>query len=154
MGMSLADYEILRERAASGRASRAQPKPPTKPLHLLSEAQEQQLLCVWLSAHPVLRGYWLHIPNERINKIERIKLKAQGVMPGAPDIIAIRPTLDGRVGVVVELKRSDRRSATDPEHGASEAQRIWLESFRRCGWAAYVCYGAAEAIARLRVHYG
>jgi hypothetical protein len=106
-----------------------------------------EALCRWLSASPTLRGHYLHIPNERINKLERIKLSRQGVAPGAPDLLIVLRPPDQSAGVAVELKRADRRSANDPEHGASEAQRVWLATLRAQGWHAQVCYGARDAMA-------
>ena len=96
----------------------------------------------------------MHVPNERINRVERMKLSAQGVSPGAPGILIFPSPLDGTKGVAIELKRSDRRSAKDPEHGASEAQRVWLMTLRVCGWHARVCYGAADAITYIESIYG
>jgi hypothetical protein len=155
MGMSYSDFEMLRARVAQIKApSTANPTPPPKPTDLLTEAEEQERLCLWLATCPVLAGTWLHVPNERVNKVERMKLKRQGVQPGAPDLLIFARPLDGACGVAVELKRSDRRSARDSEHGASEAQRQWLMTLRVCGWHAKVCYGAEDAIAYIRALYG
>ena len=139
---------------ANRRLSTANPKPPAKPAGLPTEAEEMEALCLYLRARPDLAGTWAHIPNERINKVERMKLSAQGVAPGMPDLLIFTRPLDGTVGVAIELKRSDRRSAKDPEHGASEAQRVWLMTLRVCGWHARVCYGAAESIQFIESIYG
>lgn len=139
---------------ANRRLSTANPKPPAKPAGLPTEAEEMEALCLYLRSRPDLAGTWAHIPNERINKVERMKLSAQGVAPGMPDLLIFTRPLDGTVGVAIELKRSDRRSAKDPEHGASEAQRVWLMTLRVCGWHARVCYGAADAIQFIEAIYG
>jgi len=155
MGISLSDYEALRAKVAQSRAlSTANPKPPPKPAHIPTEAEEQERLCLWLATCPQLAGTWLHIPNERVNKIERMKLKRQGVQPGAPDLLIFARPLDQACGVAIELKRADRRSAKDSEHGASEAQRAWLMTLRVCGWHARVCYGAQDAIDYISGLYG
>lgn len=168
MGMTLEELAILQaniersraERdaatleAANRRLSTANPKPPTKPAGLPTEAEEMEALCLYLRSRPDIAGCWAHIPNERVNKVERMKLSAQGVAPGMPDLLIFTRPLDGTCGLAIELKRSDRRSAKDPEHGASEAQRVWLMTLRVCGWHARVCYGAADAIQFIEAIYG
>ena len=165
MGITLEELAILqgnldrsRDAAtletANRRLSTTNPKPPAKPPGLPTEAEEMEALCLYLRSRPDLAGTWAHIPNERINKVERMKLSAQGVAPGMPDLLIFTRPLDGTCGVAIELKRSDRRSAKDPEHGASEAQRVWLMTLRVCGWHARVCYGAAESIQFIESIYG
>lgn len=156
MGLKASDLDALRANLARNPAkhpSTSSPKPPPKGLLIPTEAEEMERLCLWMHSVPIFRGCFLHVPNERVNKIERFKLSRQGVAPGAPDLLIIARPPDGACGAAVELKRSDRKSPKDPEHGASDAQRVWLMTLRVAGWHARVCYGADEAIAFLASIY-
>lgn len=75
----------------------------------MSEDQLQARCYQWLhNHHPELRGYFFAVPNGgHRNKIEAMKLKATGVVPGIPDCVLVWPvtagfefkTKDGRVSI-------------------------------------------------------
>jgi len=107
-----------------------------------TEHDEQVALFAWAEAnegaHPELANLFA-IPNGGArHPAVAAQMKAEGVRPGVPDMfLAIRR---GRwAGLFVELKRADH--STRP----SELQLDWLGRLRAAGYAAFVCYGAAEA---------
>jgi hypothetical protein len=148
MGYTNEELAALQANLTRPRPSTHTPPPPPKPPTLPTEAEEMIMLCQWMSL-VFARYEWFHCPNERANKTERCQLSAAGVMPGVPDLIILREPR-----AVLELKRADRVSSSDPEAGASDAQRAWLASFRAKGWQARVCYGARDASQWLASLYG
>jgi len=82
------------------------------------------------------------IPNEDKRSVERArKLKAQGLRPGIPDMCL--PTPSGAYhGLYIELKRPGGRLQPN--------QRLWLQALTSQGYMAAVCFGAAEAIAKIK----
>ncbi len=72
------------------------------------------------------------------------QLKAEGVRAGVPDIFlaCARGGNGGKVyhGMFLELKRASHTNHATP------AQKEWIERLRNYGYAAVICYGAAEAI--------
>lgn len=80
---------------------------------------------------------------------EAIRLKAEGLRPGVPDIILLAPSrVTGRLyhGLAIELKVG--RNET------SEAQDGWLERLTYYGYLVGVCYGADQAIALICAYLG
>jgi hypothetical protein len=107
-----------------------------------SEAQEQADLiewaesCVRLKIHPELK--LLHaIPNGGSRDIREAKnLKRQGVKAGVPDLCL--PVPKGAYhGLYIEMKVGRNKP--------SAKQKEWLAALAANGYAACVCYGAAEA---------
>ncbi|MDQ6995451.1 MAG: VRR-NUC domain-containing protein [Mariprofundaceae bacterium] len=105
-----------------------------------SEHQEQAALFRWANIRagkePALR-YMHAIPNGGQRHIAvAVKLKAEGVKRGVPDICLPEPK--GRFhGLYIELKTSKGR--TSPE------QKDWLEHLAKRGYKAVVCKGWIEA---------
>lgn len=106
-----------------------------------TEAQEQTTLFQWaaLMTHrwPELRLLH-HIPNGGSrNAIEAVRLKAQGVKPGVPDIFL--PCARGSWhGLYIEMKRRKGGKVSDEQ---KEMIRLLIEQ----GYKAVVCYGWEEA---------
>lgn len=113
----------------------------TKQESIPTEAQEQTTLFQWaaLMTHrlPELRTMY-HIPNGGSrNAIEAVRLKAQGVKPGVPDIFL--PCARGEWhGLYIEMKR--RKGGR-----VSEEQREMIRLLIEQGYKAVVCYGWEEA---------
>ena len=123
--------------------SRAKGKPmkPRKPRACRTEHDEQAELIQRAehvkSREPVLR--WLHaIPNGGARaKAVAVKLKAEGVKPGVPDLCL--PASRGLYcGLYIEMK-----SMTGSE---SREQKDWRNHLCEEGYLAVVCKGAREAI--------
>lgn len=113
-----------------------------------TEAQEQATLFEWAvrmeHSYPELRKMY-HIPNGGLrNKAVAVRLTAQGVRKGVPDICL--PIARGSYhGLYIELKRI-KGGRTSPE------QNDWLEFLKEQGYLAVVCMGWVEA-ADLIVRY-
>jgi hypothetical protein len=71
-------------------------------------------------------------------------LKAQGYLPGAPDLVIMQLASDG-CPVAVEMKR-----VRDADPTVSAEQRAAHAQLRAAGWHVLVGYGANDAIAQLR----
>ena len=80
-----------------------------------------------------------HIPNGGTRrKSEAARLKAEGVRPGVPDL-CIPVARGGYHSLYIEMK-ADGGKPTEEQVG-------WLWRLRGEGMAAYICYGAGNAIA-------
>jgi len=81
----------------------------------------------------------------RRDKRTAASLKAQGVKRGLPDILIFDACPSGvGCGLAIELKRP--RSDGRQRGRVSDAQRVWLEGLRACGWRAEVAYGYDHAL--------
>lgn len=98
-----------------------------------TEHWEQVQLFAWAENLPELE--LMHaIPNGGKRDIRTaIKLKAEGVKPGVPDIFLPLP-LGGKHGLYIELKRRKYGRVT-------EEQAAWIEALMRQGYACAVCHG-------------
>lgn len=93
-----------------------------------------------------------HIPNERdVHRSKKsagihiAKLKEEGVKPGFFDYVVLAP-LEPFGGLYLEAKRI-RLSKT------SDAQKTWLNDYIEFGYAAHICKGADELIARTQEYF-
>lgn len=77
----------------------------------------------------------LHVPNERANRGEAIKLSGLGVLPGVSDWLILEPWEEG-FGVAVELKTSAGRT--------SAAQKRFLAAAEARGMLCAVCRSMDE----------
>ena len=111
---------------------------------MTTERQVQVAVADYMDRHSFFRDFWLHVPNERSDKVQAALLKREGVKAGVPDILVIRPAR-GFVGMALELKRPNA-----PPSSLSQAQRMWLEQFDRMGWYATVAKGVDAALEKLR----
>lgn len=106
-----------------------------------SEHDEQVAVFQWaqMNAHlwPCLSRMFA-IPNGgKRTKGTAIKLKAEGVKAGVPDIFLPWPT-SGWCGLWIEMKYGSNKT--------TEQQREWLTWLKLNGYQTAVCWGAKEAI--------
>lgn len=116
--------------------------------YILKESEEQQNLFSWVRRRVnIYPDLWLlhHIPNGGTRqKVEASHLKAEGVRKGVPDISL--PVPRGKYhGAYIEMKRTKGGTI-------SADQKEWLNRLINNGYAAVVCYGAAEAGAFLKAY--
>ena len=105
----------------------------------MSEADEQIKVIQWCDSVGV---HVFHIPNGGSrNKAEAANLKRQGVRAGVPDL-CIPVANGGYHGLYIEMKAGKNKP--------TDNQVRWLELLRRNGYAAFVCYGAENAIECIR----
>lgn len=115
----------------------------------ISEHEEQVVVIDWLFLH--LRDYpeldlVFAVPNgarlssgkdRRLAAIRANILKAEGMRPGAPDLVIPSPR-GGYFGLFLEMKSMTGTT--------SENQEQFIEQARRYGYACYVARGAGDAI--------
>ena len=77
-----------------------------------------------------------HVPNERSNKAQAMRLKLEGVRPGIPDYLLTVPVANWS-GLWIELK--------SPTGSATGTQKTQLVRLNRRGYLAVVCRGWHEA---------
>lgn len=118
------------------------PAPAEKtPAHHASEHNEQVAVFRWAQMNegrwPELR--WMFaIPNGGARAtLTAIKLKAEGVKSGVPDIFLPAPR-NGCPGLWIELKVGKNKATSN--------QLDWMEGLQHYGYAVALCYGAEEAI--------
>lgn len=114
------------------------------------ERGEQCVLAEWLDLTVGELG-WLHVPNEGRGQARHgASERAQGLKPGAPDVLVFAPgsRCHDWKGVAIELKapRKGQPNAGTHTPSVSAEQREWLDALTRHGWVCRVCYGADEAI--------
>lgn len=84
----------------------------------------------------------VHIPNEgKRSALTGAQLKRMGLQRGFPDLLVPLVRM-GYHGLFIEMKYGKGR--------LSEAQREWLSRLNKEGYAVCVCYGADEAITKIR----
>jgi len=114
----------------------------------MTERDEQVAVVRWLRLHGTL---FCAVPNGgHRHRAVAARMKAEGVTPGAPDLLIFDPppVEPDRCGTALEMKRSKGGRAS-PE------QRTWLAELDRRGWVSLICHGANEAIRSLqRLGYG
>lgn len=105
-----------------------------------SEHDEQTLLFMWASYHPILSKYLLAIPNggQRDVRVAR-KLKAEGVKRGVSDIFLAYP-VEPYHGCWIEMKRCKPQKSY-----LTIDQKIWLNQMKNLGYQAQCAYGYEEA---------
>ena len=104
---------------------------------LPSEHAEQVTLIDWMEVHhPDVRIF--AIPNGgKRGKLEAMRLQAEGVSPGVPDLMI--PTPRGHYhGLFVEMKRTKGGSV-------SKEQKDWIAYLQAQGYRAIVCRGFEES---------
>lgn len=108
------------------------------------ETSEQRTLVAWMR----LRGIrHFSVPNGTIlggrNKWGLLgKLKAEGMLPGAPDLVLIDPS--PRTGEVVCIEMKRRKTGK-----LSKSQEAVLSDLYEAGWCVIVAAGAKEAMREL-----
>lgn len=104
------------------------------------ESAEQSALFSWAELNknimPELE-FMFHIPNGGKRDIRTaVRLKAEGVKPGVPDICLPVPTCKYN-GLYIELKVGKNKP--------TEYQSKWLSALNKHGYHAIVCYGWQDA---------
>ena len=90
---------------------------------------------------------WFHCPNGGSrNAREGAKFKRMGVKAGVPDIIIINTTIEGDVGMAIELKVG--------KNTRSKPQTDWLLEFFTNGWVVATCYSIPSVEKLLERYYG
>ena len=101
----------------------------------MSEHDEQAAFVEWLE--------WNHIKHYAIpnggsrHKAEAARLKAEGVVPGVPDICIPIPRGE-KHGLYIEMKYGKNKT--------TEAQNKWIAYLSEAGYTCAVCYSATAAI--------
>lgn len=114
-------------------------KAKARQTRVASEAQDQAALIQHLELRHRPGVWWCAVPNGGSrNVIEAAKLKGQGVVAGAPDLIVC---IDGRM-VGLEMKRSKGGRL-------SPAQIAQKERIEAAGGLWFVAHGLDEALAIL-----
>ena len=83
--------------------------------------------------------FWTHVPNERVRKIEAIRLSKIGVTPGIPDVLIFNRFGDF-AGMALELKRRDGRGRL------TDRQKKCLRALHHNGWYVAVAHGCVDAL--------
>lgn len=99
----------------------------------------------WLRLqHPWLAELTYAVPNGGGRHIlEASALMEEGVSPGVPDLCFTHAR--GKFhGLYIEMKRLEKETPNKPV--ISIEQQKWITRLRAENYAAYVCYGADEAI--------
>jgi hypothetical protein len=114
-----------------------------KRLHI--EDDEQALLFRKLTLYyPNIRQLTFHIPNGgKRTKLEAIRLRAQGVTAGVPDIFCAFASGEYH-GLFIEMKKPIVKGESKP--AISPAQKLMIEHLLFQGYCVKVCYGCAEAL--------
>ena len=112
-----------------------------------TEHHEQAALVRWLA----LKGIGCFaVPNGAHlggrSYAQAARLKAEGLRPGAPDLVLTRLSPGGSP-VVVEMKRRSGARTTD-------GQLAVQGELRAAGWHVLVCYGCDDAIEQVSRLYG
>lgn len=113
------------------------------------ESQEQQALFRWAKLQkgtmPELELLY-HVPNGgKRNLYEAVRLKAEGVRAGIPDLFLPVPR-GGHHGMYIELKAGKNKP--------TDMQLWWIEKLKQQGYQVCVCYGWEEAKDKILSYLG
>lgn len=116
-----------------------------KSYSLATEHAEQAALIKWASLAratiPELNNLFA-IPNGGMrHPAVAAQLKAEGVVPGVPDLFLAWPA-HGASGLFIEMKRRVGGKL-------SPAQTLWRERLAKCGYRVRICKGWEEATAEI-----
>ncbi|MBA1194978.1 VRR-NUC domain-containing protein [Pseudomonas entomophila] len=110
------------------------------------EGQEQAALIKEIELrYPAVAKLIYHVPNGgHRHKLVAIKLKAQGVRAGVPDLV-LPMARGGYFGLYIEFK------ATPPNDAEiSASQHSYIQALNEQGYLAVVCRGHFDAMQALR----
>lgn len=114
---------------------------------IASESQEQRALVRWLSYHPIVRNYFMHITNEgKRDPITGQHLLQLGLKPGASDLFIYYPTKKYH-GLFLEVKRNKKYTPSEMKTESWNAQEKFINSVKSVGFAGEMCYGLEDGIA-------
>ena len=98
-----------------------------------TEHEEQKAFFEWFRlAYPNVVAFAIPNGGQR-NKIVAAKLKAEGVLPGVPDILIA----DGKPGCFIEMKST--------KGSTSKIQEQRIQELSKAGYRVEVCYGWDQA---------
>jgi hypothetical protein len=111
-----------------------------------NEHEEQCDLCDWLDSR---RVRYFAVPNgvvfggmSRLAIAKyRAYLRAEGLKPGAPDLVIVDPAPGCRAPVCVEMKAIGGQ--------VSDAQMAFLDEMKARGWKVILAYGRDDAVRKL-----
>lgn len=108
------------------------------PTKIPTEIDESIALMNWVNLQPLIRDFFLHIPNEgpRSMRYGRI-LRLMGLRRGVSDYFLAYPVAPHH-GLWLELKRTKGGVV-------NESQMLWAGRMQGVGYAAVIVYGWEEA---------
>ena len=110
-----------------------------------SEHSEQVVVVRKLKSAKIL---FCSVPNGgKRQRLDAIKLRAEGVRRGVPDLLIFDPppACPDNVGTALEMKREGSDSSA-----LSRFQVKWIAHLEERGWLVLVGYGARDALTKLR----
>jgi hypothetical protein len=112
------------------------------------EGQEQAALIKEIELrYPALAKLIYHVPNGgHRHKLVAIKLKAQGVRAGVPDLV-LPMARGGYFGLYIEFKAAPPNDAE-----VSTSQSNYIQALNLQGYLAVVCRGHFDAMQTLRAY--
>jgi hypothetical protein len=113
----------------------------------LSEHHHQLKVMAFASKHTKINASLFAIPNGgKRNMVVAMKLKAEGVKSGVPDLFLALPN-ETYHGLFIELK-------TPKKGTVSKEQKEWIARLNENGYRAVVCWGHEEAIDEIKKYAG
>lgn len=113
-------------------------------MEAISETSEQKTVIEFCD---ILHIPVVHIPNEgKRSKRYGAELRKMGMRKGFPDLF-FPAARNGFHGLLIEMKKSQKEKPT-------KDQKEWIDFLNDSGYCAAVCYGADEAIAKIRDYFG
>ena len=109
------------------------------------EHQHQVAVIKWFDLqYPSLRGRLYASPNggHRYKSVA-VKLKAEGVRSGIPDLTLPVPN-GGYHGMFIEMKT--------PKGRVTDTQKDWIDFLNAYGYYAVVCFGSDQARAEIKAY--
>lgn len=104
-----------------------------------TENEEAIALVQWVKTKPLIREYFIHIPNEgKRSFYSGALMKKMGLVSGVCDYFLAFP-IGKYHGLWIELKRNKKSSV-------SNSQKEWIERMRLLDYQAYIAYGFDEAV--------
>lgn len=126
------------------------------------EDREQMAVIQWAElvmipkTNEKIINYLIAIPNGGIRSpMVGAKYKKLGMKKGVSDLFLAYPVV-GMHGLWIEMKkrRKDFSSPHVAGMAATDDQLIWLAKMEEVGYMGEVCYGADEAITKIKTYLG
>lgn len=111
--------------------------------HSSEAAMQADIFQYFWNNHPTTRRRIFHVPNGGSrNKVEAVRLRAQGVVKGICDLLGL-----GENGFfAIELKIKGNKELGIKEGVLSDDQRLIHDLWRSLGYKVYVCWTYEEAV--------
>jgi len=126
------------------------------------EDAEQEAVIQWAKLAHVketnkhVGDYLIAIPNGgKRGLLEAMRFQKQGVKPGVSDLFLAYP-VGSMGGLWIEMKKQRRHfpSESYADRAPTNHQLMWLEQMNEVGYMGFVCYGADEAIEKIKMYLG